>query len=117
MLHNDALAMTFKRNAFYKERFQLILAFFLLSLLGIGVLIYILVYLLIHPPRPIYFVANAVGALVQDAPVAEPNMSVEEVASWVVSGIEAAYTYSYANYRAELQNAQKILLNMVGGST
>ena len=34
-------------------------------------------------------------------------MSNDVVAAWVVEAVEAAYSYNYVNYRAQLQDAQK----------
>lgn len=106
-LHDDALTMVFLRNEFYKKKFYTVLVFFILSLLGIGILSYMLHYLVKNPPHPLYFVADPVGRLIQEPPLDQPNMSLNDVAYYVVEAVQSAYTYSYVDYRDELLHAQK----------
>ena len=106
-LHDDALALVFLRNEFYKKKFHIILLFLVFSLFGVCTAVTMLVYLVKNPPHPLYFVADSVGKLVIDVPVSEPNMTIEEVTDWVIEAVQSATTFSYLNYRAELQSAQK----------
>lgn len=110
-LHDDALVMVHLRNQFYKKKFHFVLGFFLLSLVGIALLTSMLLYLLKDPPHPLYFVADPVGRLMQDIPLSDPNMPLDDVMAWTIEAVQTAYTYSYMNYRAELQNAQKYFGN------
>lgn len=106
-VYNNALSLVFVRNEFYKKKFHFVLGIFVLNLLGVIALSCMLIYLIKNPPHPIYFVADPVGRLIQDIPVSEPNMSLEEVSAWTVEAVQSAYTYDYMNYRSQLQSAQK----------
>jgi intracellular multiplication protein IcmL len=66
-----------------------------------------LVYVIKDPPGPVYFATDEAGKFILDVPVQQPNMTTDAVAAWVTAAIEAAYSYDYVNYRAELQEAQK----------
>ena len=103
----DALMMVSLRNAFYKAKYRLLLGVYFLCIAVIAILLGMFVYLLRHPPHPLYFVADEAGRLIQEVPVQQANMSNEEVAAWVVEAVEAAYSYNFVNYRSQLQNAQK----------
>jgi intracellular multiplication protein IcmL len=103
----DAVVMVHLRNEFYKKKFYLTLAVYFLSIIVIAILVGVLVYLIKNPIRPLYFVTDSAGRLIQDVPRQVPNMSTEEVAKWAINAVETAYSYDYVNYRTQLQNAQK----------
>jgi intracellular multiplication protein IcmL len=106
-MNDDALIMVQLRNDFYKGKARLALAVFFLCLLCIVMLVSMLVYLIKHPSSPRYFVTDDAGRFILDIPIQQPNMTTEEVTAWVVEAVQAAYSYDYVNYRAQLQNAQK----------
>lgn len=107
----DALVLVFARNAFYKRLHYLVLAAFGLSLFVILSLILTLIYVIKHPPKPVYFATDHVGRLIKLVPVTEPNMSNDQVIAWVIEAVQSAYSYDYVNYHAELQSAQKYFTN------
>jgi intracellular multiplication protein IcmL len=104
---DDALRMVQLRNEFYRKKFYLLLGIFTLAFLMTGILVGVLVYLIKHPTRPVYFVADGVGRLMEELPLSQPNMSIEDVTAWAVEAVETTYTYNYINFRAQLQNAEK----------
>jgi intracellular multiplication protein IcmL len=105
--NDDALLQVQLRNKFYKTKYRLALGIYLLSLIVIAFLLSALVFLLKHPTRPLYFLTDSVSRLIQDTPIALPNMSTESVSAWTVEAVQAAYSYSFMNYRAQLQSAEK----------
>lgn len=104
---NDALVRVHLRNYFYRQKFHFVLGAYGLSWLANIILIGIIVYLLHHPTPPLYFPADPLSRLLPAVPLTQANMSEEEVSQWVVEAVEAAYSYDFVNYRAQLQNAQK----------
>jgi len=104
---NNALAAVIQRNAFYKRLHYITFASLLLTIGTIGMLVWSIYYLSHHSARALYFPADKAGRLIRVIPLDQPNMSSQEVAAWVVTAIEAAYSYDYVNYHAQLQNAQK----------
>lgn len=108
---DDPLVLVYLRNEFYKKKFYWVSCIFMLSVIGIIVLSSMLYYLLGHPRQPLYFIADPVTRLQQDVPLADPNMTLDEVIAWTTTAIQAAYTYDYTNYRAQLQSAQKYFTN------
>lgn len=107
----DAVSLILTRNIFYRRYYHLALACFALSLVMIVCLSGLLFYIATYPTKPIYFATDEVGKLMQVIPLSEPNMSTEDAARWAVDSVEAAYSYDYVNYRAELQSAQKYFTN------
>ena len=103
----DALVLIFARNAFYKRLYFYALTIFSLMLIIMGILIWIITFLLQNPTPPLYFATDSVGRLIQFVPLSQPNMTMDEVIAWTKSAMEEAYSYDYVNYRAQLQSAQK----------
>ncbi len=104
---DDALVMIHLRNEFYRKKYHFVLSLCLFSLMAIITLCGMLAYLEKNPPHPLYFAADQVGRLIQDVPVQVPNMSTEQVATWAIEAVQAAFSYDYVNYRTQLQKAQK----------
>lgn len=104
---NDALQLVFTRNAFYKRLHYLALGAFGLTLLVILILAWILFYVVRNPGFPLYFATDSIGRLIQIVPVDKPNMPTDDVAKFAVEAGEAAFSYDFVNYRAQLQSAEK----------
>lgn len=107
MDENNALALVFARNAFYRRMHFLALSVFFLSLFIIAFLIWVISYLASNPVHPLYFATDKVGRLIRIIPVNTPNMSTEEVTNWAINVVQETFSYDYVNYRAQLQGAQK----------
>lgn len=103
----DALVLVGLRNEFYRKKFHFILLIYFFSLIVIAILVSVLVYLIRHPAHPMYFVTDKVGRLIQDVPRTSPNMTTDEASLWAIEAVQAAYSYDFVNYRAQLQSAQK----------
>ncbi len=103
----DGLTLILLRNDFYRKKYYLAVGIFLLCFILIGLLSGVLVYLTKHPPKPLYFATDDAGRFLLDIPVQQPNMTNNEVMAWVVEAVQAAYSYDFRNYRAQLQNSQK----------
>jgi intracellular multiplication protein IcmL len=111
MDNNEALALVFSRNTFYKRMHYLTLAAFGLALIVIIFLGSVLTFLLRNPTQPIYFETDNVSRLIKVIPVNTPNMTKEDVIAWTTEAVEAAYSYNFINFRAQLQSAQKYFTN------
>ena len=107
MESQDPLVMVFERNAFYRRQYFLALLVFALSLSVIIVLSSMLYYVIRNPVKPLFFATDSVGRLIDVVPTSEPNMTTDDVIKWATQAVEAAYSYDYVNYRAQLQATQK----------
>lgn len=103
----DPLILVHLRNQFYKKKYYLVLGTYVLCMIAIVILVTLLVYVVRHPTRPLYFLTDSVGRLIQEVPVTMPGMSTDAVSAWTIEAVEAAYSYDFMNYRAQLQDAQK----------
>lgn len=106
IINKDALVLIHERNQFYQKKYRIFLGFFCLSLLLIGILSGFIIYLVKEPAHPYYFATDAIGRLIIEPPLTEPNFSLAEISLWATKAVERAYSYDYINYRAQLQKAQ-----------
>jgi intracellular multiplication protein IcmL len=109
--NNDALVMVHLRNQSYRQKYHVFVGIFLLCFALMCILTGVLVYIVKHPPRPLYFATDDAGRFLLDIPLTQPNMSTDDVMAWAVEAVEAAYSYDYRNYRAQLQNAQRYFID------
>lgn len=103
----DALTVIFKRNAFYRRQYLLALSSFGLTLIVIGVLISIIIFIIKNPTRPIYFAADNVSRLIRIVPVGQKDMTMQDLFAWAIEAVQNVRSYDYMNYRSQLQTAQK----------
>ena len=104
---NDAIVLVYVRNEFYRQKYLLTLAVGLLSIIVVAILAGMLYYLAKHPTEPLYFPADDLGRLIQEIPITQPNMSLDDVTAWTIEAVEDANSYDFLNYRSELQSAEK----------
>ncbi len=103
---SDALELVHKRNAFYRKKFHLMFGVSLLALVVIICLSMLLSYVLNNSSKPLYFVANDDGVLIQETPLELP-LAIGEVNAWVIKAIESGNSFDFVNYRSQLQDSQK----------
>lgn len=101
----DALGAIDARNKTYKKNQRRAVKIFLFSVLNNVLLLMILIYLINHPPAPTYFPVTLDGHIVPLIPLSQPNLSKEEVLTWTEQAVVASYSYSFVNYREEIQAA------------
>lgn len=99
----DALAAIYKRNAFYRRMQHHLAVVFLLSIITNILLMAVAVYQHRNPPAPRYFPISINGKILPLYPLDQPNQTDDSVISWATEAAVAAFSYSYVNYREELQ--------------
>lgn len=99
----DALAAISLRNNFYHEGQRRVLVIFLISLMTNFLLAFILNYLIMYPPAPRYFPVGVNGHIVPLIPLDKPNLSDGTILQWASQAATASFSYSYVDYRDELQ--------------
>lgn len=100
----DVMTLVFKRNAYYRKLYLYALSTCVLGLLAIVGLFFTLIAIVRIPRSPLYFPTNAAGELINEMPLNQPNMPIEQVKAWVTDAVEASSTLNFINYRAQLQH-------------
>ncbi len=106
-MSEDALETVRLRNNFYRDNYRrVVFALALMILINIA-LIGMLAYVISHRPMPVYFATTADGKIIQLYPLSDPVVSKAELLTWATVAATSANTYSFVNYRQELQNASQ----------
>jgi intracellular multiplication protein IcmL len=104
MQHYDVMMLVLKRNAYYRKLYLYALAACVLGFIAIVGLTVSLYAIMRIPKEPLYFPTNAAGELINEMPLNQPNMSIEQVKEWVTDAVEASSTFNFVNYRSQLQH-------------
>lgn len=99
----DALVAINKRNAFYQRMQHHLAVLFLISIATNILLLTTSIYQHRNPPAPRYFPISINGRILPLYPLNQPNQTDDAVMSWATEAAIAAFSYSYVNYREELQ--------------
>jgi len=99
----DAIEAVITRNHFYKHSYRLVTLALIVCVLIFAGLVATMIYMISHPPTPVYFATTNDGRTLDIVPVEQPNMSESEVLQWASTAAIASYTYSYSNWRRQLQ--------------
>jgi intracellular multiplication protein IcmL len=100
---NSALHLIITRNQFYQSSKRSLVIFGAVSILLFAGLVSCLIYLINNPPKPVYFAISSEGKLSVIYPLDQPSASDEAILNWAGKSAMAAFSYSYQNYRQELQ--------------
>lgn len=98
-----AIEAVIARNRFYKGNYHLVMIALIFSVAIFFALISIIVYMINHPPAPRYFASTNDGRIMQVVPLDQPNLTQSQLLQWGNTAAIAAYTYSFSNWRKQLQ--------------
>ena len=96
------------RNEFYRDGYRLALrvaviqCFIIFGLIGA---MFFIIY--VHQPENRYFATTEDGRLIPMVPLTEPNLSTPALLSWVAQAASETMSFSFSNYRRNLQQASR----------
>jgi len=93
------------RNAWYRDSFRIVTMILLGSIALNFVQGVVIGYHYTHPVPPKYFASTSDGRLIEIVALDKPNMSSSSVAQWIVRAINEIYSFDYARYKGELNEA------------
>lgn len=56
-----------------------------------------------------FVMTDSVGKILPLVPLTQPNATDEQVTTWTIDAVTRAYSFDFANYRRQFQQAQKVL--------
>lgn len=100
-------ALVMLRDKFYRDGFHRVVLAFVLSIASNVVLISLIVFIWMNPPKPRYFPVSDAGRITRIQPLNKPKeFSTEStILEWATKSSIAAYTFNYVNFMQELQAA------------
>lgn len=104
---NEALETVVSRNHFYRDNYRRVLsALLLMVVINVG-LVGVVLYQVSHRPSPEYFATSADGKITKLSPLSTPVVPTHELLQWANTAAVAVNTYTFVNYRKELQTASE----------
>lgn len=104
---DSALEVVQMRKNFYRDSYRRVVSALLFMVLVNLLLAFIVYYLATHQPEPKYFATSADGRITPIYPLTAPMVSDSALLQWANQAAVAAYTYNFATYRGELQEASE----------
>ncbi len=96
------------RNEFYRDGYRLALRVAVMQGFIILLLISAMFYIIhVHQPENRYFATTEDGRLIPMVALNEPNLSTPALLSWVAQSASETMSFSFSNYRRNLQEASR----------
>lgn len=96
------------RNEFYRDGYRLALRVALIQCIVIFGLIGAMFFVIyVHQPENRYFATTEDGRLIPMVPLTEPNLSTPALLSWVAQAASETMSFSFSNYRRNLQESSR----------
>ncbi len=99
----DAETIIALRNEFYRDGRRKLVIGLLVTLITNVMMAFLLFYIVTHPPAPRYFSTSLGGRITPLIPLDKPNQADASILQWANKAAIAAFSYSYVNFRDELQ--------------
>ncbi len=104
----QGLARVVIRNEFYRDGYRLALRVAVLQSFIIFGLIGAMFFIIkVHQPENRYFATTEDGRLIPMVPLSQPNLSTPALLSWVAQAASETMSFSFSNYRRNLQESSR----------
>ena len=103
---DDAVATILMRDAYTRERHFFLLRLILALSAVLVAETWVVSILAMRPPVYKYFATDREGRIQPITPIDQPIGSQTEVSNWVAGAVVRAYTFDFANWRAQLSAAR-----------
>jgi intracellular multiplication protein IcmL len=104
---DSALEVVQMRKNFYRDSYRRVVSVLLFMIIANAILALIIYYMATHQPEPKYFATSADGRITPLYPLTAPMVADSALLQWANQAAVAAYTYNFATYRKELQEASE----------
>ncbi len=96
------------RNEFYRDGYRLALRVAVIQCFIIFGLIGAMFFIInVHQPENRYFATTEDGRLIPMVPLTQPNLSTPALLSWVAQSTSETMSFSFSNYRRNLQESSR----------
>jgi intracellular multiplication protein IcmL len=103
---DEAVASVLAREAYTRERHVFLVRMIVAQAAVILALVATVWFLATRPPQNHYFLTDNEGKIKEITSLDRPVNTLPEVTNWLSSAVTQAYTFSFANYQAELSAAR-----------
>ncbi len=107
-MDTSGLGRVVVRNEFYRDGYRLALRVAVIQCFIIFGLIAAMFFIIhVHQPENRYFATTEDGRLIPMVPLTQPNLSTPALLSWVAQATSETMSFSFSNYRRNLQEASR----------
>ena len=107
-MDTSGLGRVVVRNEFYRDGYRLALRVALIQCFVIFGLIGAMFFIIyVHQPENRYFATTEDGRLIPMVPLTQPNLSTPALLSWVAQSVSETMSFSFSNYRRNLQESSR----------
>lgn len=107
-MDTSGLGRVVVRNEFYRDGYRLALRVAVIQCFIIFGLIGAMFFIIhVHQPENRYFATTEDGRLIPMVPLTQPNLSTPALLSWVAQATSETMSFSFSNYRRNLQEASR----------
>lgn len=107
-MDTSGLGRVVVRNEFYRDGYRLALRVAVIQCVIIFALIGAMYFVIhVHQPENRYFATTEDGRLIPMVPLNQPNLSTPALLSWVAQSTSETMSFSFSNYRRNLQESSR----------
>lgn len=107
-MDTSGLGRVVVRNEFYRDGYRLALRVAVIQCFIIFGLIGAMFFIIhVHQPENRYFATTEDGRLIPMVPLTQPNLSTPALLSWVAQATSETMSFSFSNYRRNLQESSR----------
>lgn len=102
------LVSVMTRNEFYRDGFRSLIRIAILeSIIIVGLILTLIIYINSSKPQDRYFATTADGRIMQLVPLDRPNMTSAALMSWVAQATTEVMTFGFHDYQRRFQQASR----------
>jgi intracellular multiplication protein IcmL len=102
------LVAVLTRNEFYRDGFRNLIRIAILeSIIIVGLILTLIIYINTSKPQDRYFATTADGRIMQLVPLDRPNMTSAALMSWVAQATTEVMTFGFHDYQRRFQQASR----------
>jgi len=106
-MDSEGLKTVLSRNSFYRDNYRRAILSLLIMIIINVALVATVIYQLTHRPQPKYFATTKDGRIIQLHPLSAPVLAQEAVSQFALRGVLKAYSFNFAHYKQDLEEASK----------
>lgn len=95
----DALNLIALRGIFFRRNYRFLILICSVLVVAVALETWAMVYALMHPPRPRYFLVDRFARIFPEVPPSQANLSDEQLIDWVGQAVRSLYNYNSRNYK------------------
>lgn len=112
--NEQTIANAIERGVYFSAGIKLMKRLCVGLTIVLGLAVSLAYYAVVRESRPVYFMANEDGTLVEMIPLSEPNRSQPAVAQWLTEALVNTFDFHFANVQQSLNKSSMAYFTLEG---